>query len=107
VLTTKQLQTVVDSKPRGFGEKPEIYYSDVIFLIDTDIDTVMPIFNPREGVDTIWPGKNVVYSRRLGAERTKSRLSKITASPLYASLTIRNWNTTTKLLAMMITQSHP
>jgi hypothetical protein len=28
-------------------------------------------------------------------------LSKIVASPIYPSVTIRNWNTTTKLLALM------
>jgi uncharacterized protein (DUF1697 family) len=65
----------------------------------------MPIFNPLEGVDKIWPGNNVVYSQRLSAERTKSRLSKIATSPLYKSLTIRNWNTTTKLLKMIIDRS--
>ena len=60
----------------------------------------MPIFNPREGVDKIWPGEGVVYSQRLGSERTKSRLSKIIESPLYKSMTIRSWNTTVKLLTL-------
>jgi uncharacterized protein (DUF1697 family) len=105
VLTTEQLQEVIKNKPKGFGEEPDKYYSDAIFLIDTSIEKVMPIFNPLEGVDKIWPGNNVVYSQRLSAERTKSRLSKIATSPLYKSLTIRNWNTTTKLLKMIIDRS--
>lgn len=61
----------------------------------------MRAFNPREGVDAVWPGKGVVYSQRLSAERTRSRLNAVMSSPLYQSMTIRNWNTTTRLLAML------
>jgi uncharacterized protein (DUF1697 family) len=101
VLSVDQLQGVVDNKPKGFGEQPEKYYSDAIFLIDVDTDAAMAIFAPKEGVDKVWPGNGVVYSQRLGSERTKSRLSKIIASPLYKSMTIRSWNTTTKLLEIL------
>jgi uncharacterized protein (DUF1697 family) len=61
----------------------------------------MPLFNPREGVDKVWPGDGVIYSQRLSSQRTKSRLNKIMATPAYKSMTIRNWNTTTKLLEML------
>lgn len=98
VLSHKQLQAVVDNKPKGFGEQPEKYHSDAIFLMEIDTAQAIPIFNPREGVDAVWPGNGVVYSQRVSALRTKSRLGQITMSPLYKSLTIRSWNTTTKLL---------
>lgn len=98
VLSRKQLQAVVDNKPKGFGEQPEKYHSDAIFLMEIDTAQAIPIFNPREGVDVVWPGNGVVYSQRVSALRTKSRLGQITMSPLYKSLTIRSWNTTTKLL---------
>jgi uncharacterized protein (DUF1697 family) len=101
VLSRRQLQSVVDHKPKGFGEQPEKYHSDVIFLMDIDAAQVMPVFNPREGVDKVWSGKGVIYSQRLSAERTRSRLSKIMASPLYKSMTIRTWNTTVKLLDIL------
>lgn len=98
VLTRKQLQAVIDNKPKGFGDQPEKYHSDAIFLMDIDAAQAMPVFNPREGVDKVRPGDGVIYSQRLSAKRTKSRLSKIMASPLYKSMTIRNWSTTIKLL---------
>lgn len=101
VLTHHQLQAVIDNKPKGFGEQPDVYHSDAIFLIDVAATEVMPIINPREGVDSVWQGDGLVYSQRLSAQRTKSRLSKIAMSPLYKSMTIRNWNTTTKLLELM------
>jgi len=101
VLTRDQFQAVVDHKPDGFGEQPETYHSDAIFLMGMDAAEAMPVFNPREGVDVVWPGVGVIYSQRLSAERTKSRLNRIMGTPAYKSMTIRNWNTTTKLLDML------
>ena len=101
VLTRNQLQAVIDNKPKGFGEQPEKYHSDAIFLIGIDSAQAMPVFNPREGVDKVWPGDGVIYSQRLSSQRTKSRLSKIVATPAYQSMTIRSWSTTTKLLKLL------
>ena len=101
VLTANQLQAIIDNKPQGFGEQPEKYHSDAIFLMDTDSAQAMPAFDPREGVDKVWPGDGVIYSQRLSSQRTKSRLSKIMGMPVYKSMTIRNWNTTTKLLDIL------
>ena len=100
-LTRRQLQAVVDNRPGGFGDEPSRYYSDAIFLIGITAAKAMTAFNPREGVDTIWPGRGVIYFQRLSAERTRSRLGSMMASPLYESMTIRSWSTTTKLLALM------
>ncbi len=101
VLTTNQLQHVIDKKPKGFGDQPNKYHSDVVFMIDVSVTEAMRVFSPREGVDEVWSGEGVIYSQRLSAQRTKSRLSKIVGTPAYQSMTIRNWNTTTKLLEMM------
>jgi uncharacterized protein (DUF1697 family) len=101
VLTHRQFKAVVDKKPDGFGEQPEKYHSDVIFLIDITPKQALPVFAPREGVDQIWPGDGVIYSQRLSAQRTKSRLGKIVGTPAYKSMTIRSWNTTTKLLKLL------
>ena len=101
VLTRDQFQAVIEGKPEGFGEQPETYHSDAIFLMGIDAAQAMSVFDPREGVDKVWPGEGVIYSQRLSAQRTKSRLNKIMGTPVYKSMTIRNWNTTTKLLKML------
>jgi uncharacterized protein (DUF1697 family) len=101
VLTRKQLHAVIDNRPAGFGEQPVTYHSDAIFLMGIDAAQAMPVFNPREGVDTVWPGDGVIYSQRLSSLRTKSRLSKIIGTPAYQSMTIRSWNTTTQLLKLL------
>ncbi len=101
VLTRDQIQSIINHKPRGFGDKPEKYHSDVIFLIDISSTKAMSLFHPREGVDMVWPGDGVIYSQRLSSQRTKSRLSKIMVAPEYKSMTVRNWSTTTRLLDML------
>jgi len=102
VLTHRQLQAVVSNKPRSFGEHPDVYHSDVIFLMDgATVEQATPVFSPRDGVDTVWPGSSVIYSQRLSALRTKSRLSKIIGTPIYKSMTIRTWNTTVQLLKLL------
>lgn len=101
VLTASQLQTVVRNKPKGFGEQPDVYYSDAIFLMGLPADEALKVFDPREGVDKVWPGKQVIYSQRLGAERVRSKLSKIVGTPAYQSMTIRSWGTTTKLATLL------
>jgi uncharacterized protein (DUF1697 family) len=101
VLTRAQLRAIVDGKPKGFGEQPDTYHSDAIFLMGIDAETAMEVFDPRPGVDRVWPGDGVIYSQRLSAERTKSRLNKAITTPVYKSMTIRSWSTTMALLELM------
>lgn len=100
-LSRGQLQAIVDRRPKGFGDEPGTYHSDAIFLMGIGAEEAFEVFSPREGVDAIWRGDGVVYSQRLSAQRTKSRLGRIVASPLYKSMTIRSWSTTLKLLELL------
>ena len=101
VFSRDQLQKVIDQAPTGFGTEPGKYHSDAIFLIGIRSNEAIEIFNPREGVDKVWQGDLAIYSRRLSAQRTRSRLSKIMSSPLYKQMTIRSWDTTARLWALM------
>ena len=101
VVPYEQLRQSIVDAPAGFGAQPNLYHSDVIFLIDVSVGQAIGVFNPREGVDSVWPGQAVIYSQRLSAERGRSRLSTIMTSPLYQQMTIRSWSTATKLLQLM------
>ena len=102
-LSGDQLQAVIDRKPNGFGDHPQKYHSDAIFPMEISVAKAMTAFDPREGVDSLWPGDGVIYHQRLSATRTKTRLNKMMASPLYKSMTIRSWGTTLKLLELVKT----
>jgi uncharacterized protein (DUF1697 family) len=102
VRSHAQLRAVVADAPAKFGAAPDTYHSDAIFLRSPLTPAqVMKIVKLRDGVDQAWAGKGVVYFARLSAQRTKSRMSSIVGTPEYANVTIRNWATTTKLLAML------
>jgi uncharacterized protein (DUF1697 family) len=101
ILSHKQLQKVIQQAPKGFGRQAGKYHSDAIFLMGIPPTKAFKIFSPREGVDQVWQGDLAIYSQRLSAQRTKSRLNRIMADPLYKQMTIRNWATTVKLLEML------
>lgn len=100
ILSEHELKTIIKNAPKGFGSQPATYHSDVIFLMGITTEQALAVFSPKEGIDTIWPGKTVIYSQRLSAERTKSRLGKIIGTIPYKSMTIRSWSTTIKLAAL-------
>lgn len=102
VISQTELHDIVHNAPPHFGSQPELYRYDVLFLkpplTAREALQEVPL---KEGVDTVYSGKGVLYFSRLISKATQSRLSRIVGTPLYQQLTIRNWNTTTKLLALM------
>lgn len=101
VVSRNDLKRVVDEAPRGFGKEPARYRYDVIFLKPPLTPrAAMAAVEVRQGVDSVWPGSRALYSSRLIAKATQSRLSRIVQKPEYQSMTIRNWNTATRLLAL-------
>jgi uncharacterized protein (DUF1697 family) len=102
VVSHNELKKIVALAPKGFGITPSKYRYDVIFL-KQPLTALLAIKNisTKEGVDTADTGKNVLYFSRLIERAAQSHLAKIVKLPIYKHLTIRNWNTTTKLLALM------
>jgi uncharacterized protein (DUF1697 family) len=101
VLDGDRLAKIVDQAPEGFGTEPDTYLYDVAFLKGVTGDDVLPHVKVRPEVDAVWPYPDAFYYRRLIALRTKTRLQSIASAPMYGRMTIRNWKTTTKLLAMV------
>jgi uncharacterized protein (DUF1697 family) len=100
LLTERQLRTVVDSAPRGFGR--ESHLADVLFVREPlTVRKVMSVVETKEGVDEVWAGTVVVYWSRLAARASSSRLAKLASRPEYKSMTARSWSTTQKLLAQV------
>ena len=92
---------IVSDAPAGFGGDPATYRYNTVFLMGVGAGEALEQITAREGVDAVWPGDGVLYFRNTIAGASKSHLSRMTQKHVYASLTIRNWNTTTKLLALL------
>jgi len=102
VRSRSQMRAIVDRVPEGFGADPARYRYDVMFLkAPLTARAVVGSVPTKEGVDRIWAGTGVVYFSRLTIRATQSRLTRVASMPIYQQMTIRNWNTTTKLLELV------
>jgi len=106
VCSHTKLEQIVRKAPKGFGSQPATFRYDVIFLKEpaTAAEALKHV-KTREGVDQAGAGPDVLYFSRVTARAAQSQLSKIVSLPIYKSMTIRSWNTTTKLLALMDARS--
>ena len=102
VRSREQMKAIVKGAPKGFGGRPAAYRYDVIFLKDPlTADEAMHTVTARPGVDRVFAGDGVLYCSRLISRAAQSQLSRIVGTPGYQNMTIRNWNTTARLLKLM------
>jgi uncharacterized protein (DUF1697 family) len=102
IVSADELAQIIREAPRGFGDDLETYRCDVIFLKEplTPAEAILQA-RVKPGVDFAQAGTLALYFSRLTARASQSHLTKIIGTPVYQSMTIRNWNTTTKLFALM------
>jgi uncharacterized protein (DUF1697 family) len=102
VIGAAELARVMSEAPAGFGADADRYRHDVLFvkapLVARDVLAEIPA---RDGVDTVAAGSHALYYRRLISEDKRSLLPKLMQRPIYQQLTARNWNTTSKLAALI------
>ncbi len=103
ILRSKaQMRKVVDEAPTGFGSEPDSYRYDAIFLkAPLTSKAAINEVEIKEGVDRCWAGPGVLYFSRTIDRITSSRVNRIVGRPVYQQMTIRNWNTTTKLAELL------
>ncbi len=102
VITHQQLNEVVEEIPASFGADKDSYRYDVLFikppLKATEIIADIPQHNE---VDKAYSGTHAIYFTRLIEKTNRSYLSKLIQLPVYKNITVRNWNTTSKLHQLM------
>ena len=102
LVSEDQLEAVMDGAPDQFGTDPGTYRYDVIFLRPPfQASKVLPTMKLKEGVDEAFANEHAIYCRRPISKASQSSLPKLIAHPAYKSMTIRNWNTTSKLHELM------
>jgi uncharacterized protein (DUF1697 family) len=102
VRSHSQMRAVVEGAPNGYGTDPATYLYDVIFLKEPlAAKPALKSVPTKEGVDEVYAGRGVLYCSRLRSRATSSHINRVPSLPIYQSMTLRNWNTTTKLLRIM------
>jgi uncharacterized protein (DUF1697 family) len=99
LVSAEELERVVAEAPAGFGKEPKKYRYDVLFVKEPfAARKALPEVPVKPGVDAAFAGEHALYFRRLISKAAQSRLSRLIQLPIYRNITVRNWNTTTKLL---------
>ena len=102
LVSGAQLENVIKEAPAEFGNNSAQYRYDVIFLRPPlRAPDILPTLKLKEGVDEAFANNHVIYCRRLISKVSQSKLPKLVSHPAYKSMTIRNWNTTSKLHELM------
>ena len=102
VVPSQFIEMVVARAPARFAEDKQTLRCDVMYLMpDLNAHDVVAALPLREGVDEATAGPGVIYFSRTIEGNSRSKLSRIVGTPIYQRMTIRNWNTTRKLSAML------
>jgi len=111
LLSESLFKQVIHNAPKNFGKEPEKYRYDVIYLIEPlTAKAALQAITLTKGVDTVDSSTHALYFSRLISKAPQSCLLKIMSLALFKNTTVRNWNTTTKLLQMLddsILPMHP
>jgi uncharacterized protein (DUF1697 family) len=102
VRSLGEMKAIVGGAPKGFGSRPAAYRYDVVFLkAPLTAEEAMKGVTAKPGVDRVFAGDGVLYFSRLTSKASQSHLSRIIGTPAYQNMTIRNWNTTSRLFELM------
>jgi uncharacterized protein (DUF1697 family) len=98
LIDNLQFKQIIEEAPIEFGFDQENYKYDFVFvkepITSADVFTHIKV---RDDVDKASCGTFALYFTRLTALSSRSYLTKLISLPIYKQLSIRNYNTTTKL----------
>jgi uncharacterized protein (DUF1697 family) len=101
VRSHDEIAKVVAAAPKELDDpdmRPDVYFLRPGLSPAAALEA-MP--DPHPDVDRIWKGPGVLYTTRVAELASKSRLTKVVGTKLYREMSVRNWNTTRKLLALL------
>lgn len=103
VLFTKdEWQIVIDEAPSWWGTDPEWKHNLIALLPPTSVtETIEAIGVLKPDIEAVQAGNGVVYQSMSFKLFGHTTTGKLAANPIYKKMTIRNYNTATKLLALL------
>lgn len=101
IKSQKQLEEIVADVPGDWKKRKDIrcyiaFLSDFITPKEAAAEIVL-----REDVDLMKIGNGCLYFTSLVSEITKSKLNKLVGLKVYKEMTMRNYNTSQKLVSLM------
>lgn len=101
VFTKGQWEKVIAEAPKWWGTGEGWKHDIFILLPPYDMEEIMRVIGePKPDIENIGSGAGVVYGSMEFAKYGRTTLSKIVGTPLYKQMTVRNFNTANKILAL-------
>ncbi len=101
VLSHEEMRQVLHNVPKRWRTGSDLRCYIAFLKKPLKASDVMGEMEPKEGVDFVVPGNGVVYMGTLLTGITKSGINKIIGKNIYKSMTMRNYNTSRKILELM------
>lgn len=101
VRSHSQLQKIVDEIPSLWKKNTDVRCYIAFVKEPVTPDVVIAEITCKEGIDFVHEGNGVVYMSTLLTGITNSGFAILAAKKIYKDITIRNYNTVQKILALM------
>ncbi len=102
VIDGTSYTSMIENVPKGWGEKEGWKYNLLFLMPPYDIDEIMKdIGELKPDIEVVQAGDGVIYQALLFTSFGKTTSGKLASKPSYKKMTIRNWNTSRKLLALL------
>lgn len=101
VKTFEQLNKIISEVPDDWKKRYDLRCYIAFIRKPVSEQDVMRDIKLKDGVDFVKAGDKVLYMSTLLEGLTKSGFTKLVGTKIYKDITIRNYNTTQKILALM------
>jgi uncharacterized protein (DUF1697 family) len=101
VFTQSEWTEIITAAPKWWGHDDTRKHNLLVMLRPSNMDEVMNAIGAiKPGIESDEAGKNVVYQSLSLKDFGKTTTGKLASNPIYKQMTIRNYNTATKLLTL-------
>ena len=102
VISHAQMKRIIAKMPKDWGMKPGWKYNTLFIFPPYDANTVLTEIGAlKPGIETAFPTDGAVLQAVEFKSFGRSAFSKVVGKPIYKHVTIRNLNTTRKLLELL------
>ncbi len=96
-----QFKSVVAEVPKEWRKRTDLRCYIAFLREPLTARQALAEFKPKQGVDSVQAGKGAVYMTTLLSRLKESGFTKLVGTAIYQDMTIRNYNTCQKILALM------
>lgn len=102
VINEKAYRNIIENVPMGWGEKEDWKYNTLFLIPPYDITQIMKdIGELKPDIEVVIRGQGVIYQAILFEKFGRTTSGKLASRASYKQMTIRNWNTSRKLLELL------